>query len=158
MLPERQTFPSFPQIWPIVQQQLKQVGVDVTLIGEDSTAHINRDQKQLDTFDLTTGFGGSQALGPSQSSIYYDCKRVERGFGYSNCEVDDLFVKARATGDAKARDEVYHRIAKILNDELPRIALWSPNDLHAASKKLGGFKVYPDPKEQFTKVESWTLE
>ncbi|MBM3665812.1 MAG: ABC transporter substrate-binding protein, partial [Actinobacteria bacterium] len=153
-----QTFPSFKEIWPIVQQQLKKAGIDIVLTGEDSTAHINRIQKQQDTFDMTTGFGGSQALSPSQSSIYYDCKRVDRGYNYTNCEVDELFVKARATGDAKARDEVYHRIAKILNDELPRIALWSPNDLHAASKKLGNFKVYPDPKQQFTKVETWTLE
>lgn len=153
-----QTFPSFPQIWPIIQQQLKTVGVDTTLIGEDSTAHINRSQKQLDTFDIDTGYGGSQALGPSQSSIYFNCKSVERSEGYTNCQVDDLFTKARGTGDPKARDDVYHQIAKILNDEVPRPALWSPNDLHAASKKLGGgFQIYPDPKEQFTKVETWTL-
>jgi len=61
-------------------------------------------------------------------------------------------------GDPKARDEVYHQIARILNEDASRLALWSPNDLHAASKKLGGgFQIYPDPKEQFTKVESWAL-
>ena len=153
-----QTFPAFPQIWPIVQQQLKAVGIETTLIGEDSTAHINRSQKQLDTFDIDTGYGGSQGLGPSDSSIYYDCKSTERSLGYANCEVDDLFVKARAVGDPKARDEVYHQIARILNEDASRLALWSPNDLHAASKKLGGgFQIYPDPKEQFTKVESWAL-
>ena len=153
-----QTFPSFPQIWAIVQQQLKAIGIDVTLNGEDSTAHINRSQQQQDTFDIDTGYGGSQALGPSQSSIYFDCKKASVGYGYSDCQVDDLFVKARATGDAKARDDLYHQIAKILNDDEPRPALWSPNDLHAASKKLGGgFQIYPDPKEQFTKVETWTL-
>ncbi len=153
-----QTFPAFPQIWPIVQQQLKAVGIESVLTGEDSTAHINRAQKQQDTFDIETGYGGSQGLGPSQSSIYFDCKNAERGYGYANCDVDDLFVKARGIGDRAARDEVYHQIAKILNDEVPRPALWSPNDLHAATKKLGGgFQIYPDPKQQFTKVETWTL-
>lgn len=153
-----QTYPSAAQYYPIFQQQLKKVGVELELIALDSTAFISRAQTQRDSYEIFGGHGGAQGLGPNQSAIYYDCTKPDRQFSYTNCEVDKLFLEARATGDAKARDEVYHRIAKILNEDVVQISLWSPNDLHASSKKLGGgFQIYPDPKQQFTKVETWTL-
>ena len=47
------------------------------------------------------------------------------------------------TGDAQ--DEILHKLALDLNENLPEIYLWQPNYLHVYSDKLGGgFAIYPE--------------
>ena len=46
------------------------------------------------------------------------------------------------TGDAQ--DEILHKLALDLNENLPEIYLWQPNYLHVYSDRLGGgFAIYP---------------
>ena len=65
--------------------------------------------------------------------------------------------RARST-DPQQRDAVYERAARVFNEDLPRLHLWTPDELHAATKRLaGGFSVHSDPKRTFANVETWTL-
>jgi peptide/nickel transport system substrate-binding protein len=153
-----QTYPAAPQYYPIIGQQLQKLGLTVELNAMDSTAFIARSQQQRETFEIFGSHGGNQGLHPNLTAAYFDCKRQGFGTGYANCDMDALFVKARATADATQRDEIYHQIARILNEDAPQLPLWTPNDLHGAVKALGGgFSVYGDPRSSFGKVETWTL-
>ena len=92
------------------------------------------------------------------TATYYDCERKPTLTGYANCEFDALFVEARSITDPWQRDAVYELAARILNEDLPRLPLWTPDELHAATNRLaGGFSVHSDPKRTFTSVETWTL-
>ena len=47
----------------------------------------------------------------------------------------------------------------MFNEDLPQLPLWTPHELHAATKRLGGdFAIQQDPKRTFTNVETWTLQ
>lgn len=153
-----QTYPLAPQYYPVIAQQLQQVGLKVELNALDSTAYANRFNKQRDSWELAGFYGGAWGLGPHITGQYFNCHKPGWESGYLNCDMDQLFTKAAQTGDPGQRDEVYHQIAKILNEDVPMASLWMPNDLHAATKKLGGgFSAYRDPRRTFTKVETWTL-
>ena len=56
-----------------------------------------------------------------------------------------------------AQDEILHKLALDLNENLPEIYLWQPNYLHVYSDKLGGdFAIYPNERESFQKILDWT--
>ena len=56
-----------------------------------------------------------------------------------------------------AQDEILHKLALDLNDNLPEIYLWQPNYLHVYTDKLGGgFAIYPNERESFQKILDWT--
>jgi peptide/nickel transport system substrate-binding protein len=152
-----QNYPGAPQYYPLIGQQLEQVGMRVELNALDAAAYTERLLNQRSTYEAAGFHGGAWGLGPHATADYYDCQDTDRT-AYDNCEVDALFAEARTIVDAEARDAVYREAALILNDELPRIPLWTPFDLHAAVVGLGGgFSVYGDPRRTFTKVETWTL-
>ena len=154
-----QNMPAASQVYPVIGQLLRQVGINVQLDAVDATTFIARFYNQRDTFDVAGGFGGAQGLGPYVTATYYNCERPGWQDSYSNCEFDDLFVRASETVDPRQRDEIYGRAARMFNEDLPRLPLWTPHDLHAASHRLGGgFTVHRDARRSFTNIETWTLD
>lgn len=153
-----QNYPGAPQYYPLIGQQLEQVGFNVELNALDTSAYTDRLLNQRDTWEAAGFAGGAWGMGPWATADYYDCQDPFRT-GYTNCEVDQLFDDARTVVDPEERDAYYRDAALILNEDLPRIPLWTPYDLHAATTRLGGgFSVYRDPRRSFTDVETWTLE
>ncbi len=52
---------------------------------------------------------------------------------------------AAAAVTGAPQDEILHKLALDLNENLPEIYLWQPNYLHVYSEKLGGdFAIYPE--------------
>ena len=71
---------------------------------------------------------------------------------------DTLFAQAQATTDPTTQGNLIHQIALLLNKNLPEIYLWQPNYLHVYTSGLGGgFVVYPNERESFADVATWTL-
>ena len=135
-----QTYPSAHMIFPIIEHQLRQVGINVRLDAMDSTAFIARIMEQRHLLEMFGSNGGAYGVGPHVSATYYDCHRKEWQSGYLNCELDDLFVQASRVTD------------------LPTLPLWARDDFHAATKRLGGgFKIYRDSRRTFSNIETWTL-
>ena len=154
-----QTYPAASQYFPIIEQQLREIGINVSLEALDSTAFIARMMTARDTFEMFGLNGGVQGLGPHLTADYFDCER--KGFlaGYANCEFDALFAEARAIADPEQRQRVYERAARMFNEDLPQLPLWTPHEIHAATKRLGGdFSIHQDPKRTFTNAETWTLQ
>jgi peptide/nickel transport system substrate-binding protein len=153
-----QTYPSVANYMPVIQQNLQDIGLNVELDPLDSTAFIARLHDQQTTYDASMQNGGDEGISPARTGPYFNCKDPKFRMGYANCQVDDLFKTALQTSDATRQDDTYHQVAKILNDEQPSASLWNPSAIHIVSTKLGGgFAIYPNPRETFFQVNTWTF-
>jgi peptide/nickel transport system substrate-binding protein len=150
--------PNFTVTAPALQQYLQALGLKVELTALPTAPYTDLIQKSND-FEAFLSFGGSEGVGWYQSSIYFDCA----GLGTSQlklpkdqCIYTPQFEAAAAvTGDAQ--DQILHKLALDLNENLPEIYLWQPNYLHVYSEKLGGgFAIYPNERESFQKILDWT--
>jgi peptide/nickel transport system substrate-binding protein len=150
--------PNFTVTAPALQQYIEALGLKVELTALPTAPYSDLIQKTND-FEAFLSFGGSEGVGWYQSSIYYDCA----GLGTSQlklpadqCIYSDQFLKAQQNvGDAQ--DQILHKLALDLNENLPEIYLWQPNYLHVYSDKLGGgFAIYPNERESFQKILDWT--
>ena len=154
-----QNTPAASLVYPVIGQLLRQVGINVQLDAVDATAFITRTYQQRDSYDMQGAFGGAYGLGPYVTATYYNCERPGWYTGYTNCEFDDLFVRASMTVDPRERDQIYGKAARMFNEDVPRLPLWTPDDLHAATHRLGGgFAIHRDARRTFTKIETWTLD
>ncbi len=153
-----QTFPDAQAIMPLIQSDLQAAGVTVELVPTDNEAYLAKynDRTQWDGF---IAVGGSEGLSPDRSAQYFTKDDPKFESGYTNPRIFELWAEGRATADPAKQDEVYHELAKILNEDVPQANLYSPNLVMVASKRLGGgFDVHLNERESFMDVETWTLQ
>jgi peptide/nickel transport system substrate-binding protein len=136
------------KIAPIVKQNLEAVGfhVDLQAVDIDTYNTLSTTSANRDKYDMSFGAGGSEGLSPSRSQIYFHCNTPNledpvASAGYYNCDLRNLFLKARTQVDPAAQDATYHQIAKILNDDLPQLYLWQLAGVHAVNKRVQGVQV-----------------
>src|SRR5680860_164314 len=126
---------------PVLQQQLAEVGITVELLSMDESAFEQLVVEDAE-FDLAWFGGGAYFLDPDVSSTYYATQNWTPNGGntthYSNEELDQLFIDGRGTPDIVERTEIYHRVATILNEDVPTIFWWSENMIWGISKQLQG--------------------
>ena len=132
---------------PIVQQQLKEVGMQLVLRTFDTPTWINRVMSTAE-FDMAWYSGGVYGMDPDVSANYYECANwTPRGSNtghYCNKELGDLFAQGRGTPDVAKRKEIYHKVAKILNEDVPTVFLWSDNAIFGINKRITGVKPGPN--------------
>ncbi|MEA2584075.1 MAG: peptide/nickel transport system substrate-binding protein [Thermomicrobiales bacterium] len=144
---------------PVFQQQLAEVGVKIALAPLESAAYLKKVVDEPD-FDLAWFGGGSYRLDPDVSSTYYMCANFTPQGGntthYCNETLDQLLVEGRGTTDIAQRTEIYHQVAKTLNEDVPTIFWWSDNQIFGISKKLQGVK--PGPNQYiWWNIHEWSL-
>lgn len=144
---------------PVFQQQLAEVGVTIELAPLESAAYLQAVVTEPD-FDLAWFGGGSYGMDPDVSSTYYLCANFTPGGGntthYCNEELDELFIAGRGTPDIEERAEIYHEVARILNEDVPTVFLWSNNLIWGMSANLEG--VRPGPNQYiWWNIQEWTL-
>lgn len=153
-----QTYPSAAQIYPIIGQQLRALGLRLELHAMESTAYIARRYERRDTYEMSGSHGGAYGLGPHVTSTYFNCSRHDWQYGYTNCDLDRYFAEATATVDPERRRDLYFQAARLLNRDLPILPLWAPDEVHARHRRLGGgFALHRDARRTFGNVETWTL-
>ncbi len=88
------------------------------------------------TFQIVFG-GATRSQDPIVSADLLTCGHPN-AFGYCNEELD-FYMQAGANDlDLKARALSYHRVAEVVNEELPRIWLWYGGTRHAYSTRIAG--------------------
>jgi ABC-type transport system substrate-binding protein len=144
---------------PIIQQQLRDVGLNVEILMADFSTW----RKRTDSGDFelySDGFGMYRAE-PSIVGDYFQSKSIPPAGAnwvrYSNARVDQLFDEGMAVADRAKRKAIYSEAARILNDELPNIFLWSPKWTYGTSKRLRGFKATSYVDNYLWNVEEWSL-
>lgn len=127
---------------PLIQSALKEVGIEVELQITDF-ATLLTDLKAGD-YDLSLlGWTGSSDPDLLATILYDSGSLPPEGWNimhYKNDRVDELVKEGRLTSDLETRQEAYHEMYRILNDELPVVFLWSENTLYAHNNRLIGFE------------------
>lgn len=154
---------------PIIQANLRQIGIDVELQSMDFATlvtHLLPKDAQgtpravtTDDFDMfLLGFGIERD--PDEYYSYF----VEAGLppnGYNftgsvNPEAETLLREGRTTLEVAAREAPYHTFAKLMRAELPWIPLYQAQDLYASSARLKGFS--PDIRGVNPNAARWWID
>jgi peptide/nickel transport system substrate-binding protein len=121
-----------------LQQQYKQLGIEVDVKGLDFNAYTDQVQNRRD-FDISlAAYGGGSLdpdLGPKAQLITNGQQNVT---GYSNPQVDELFKQAAGELDPIKRKQLYDQIQSLVNADLPSHYLYALNSIDAFSRKVQG--------------------
>ena len=156
--------PNFTLTAPAFQQQIQEnLGITVELSAFPTAPYVEFIENQAD-WEIYLSFGGSEGVGWYQSEIYTQCPgigatnlKLDVGGDRGECTAYTPLFKEAAGLTGEAQDEVLHELARKLSDEIPIFHLWQPNYLHVYSDRLGGgFKIYPNERESFQKILTWT--
>jgi peptide/nickel transport system substrate-binding protein len=157
--------PNAAIVLPVVQQQLADVGIETDLepLEADDWGDVVTNPDRRDEWDLDFEFGGTYGVSPDQSSLVYGgqynpCTGPKVLTGFQDCELADLFVKARGLADDDARQAVYQQAAAIINEAADAIYLWQPELLAAVSKDVSNVEVYPFDRYSFMRVNEWKVD
>lgn len=152
---------TFQNMVAVIQQQWADVGFKASLLQLDSAELVRKLVTDSD-YDLYIGGGGVYGAEPSISSKYYLSNNFTPGGAnnvrYANPEIDELYAAGTATGDEDERIAIYTQIAKILNEDLPSIFLWSPNTNFAVNNRLLGFEPPAYVNNRLWNAETWSVE
>jgi peptide/nickel transport system substrate-binding protein len=130
------------QINEIIQAMAAEVGFDVSLRPTEFAAL--QKEAQAGNFQVNQ-IGWSGRVDPDGNvHQFVTCKGALNDGRYCNPEVDRLLNEARAVNDEAKRKQLYSAAQAILQDELPIIYVYYQPWPFALSKKIEGFKPYPD--------------
>jgi len=141
----------------VVQQQLKEVGIEVKPnIMEWSAflADINPPAWKFDAIIL----GWSLGTDPDPSGIFHS-KEIEEGLNfisYSNPKADELMDKNLSTMDQEERKGYIVEVNNIIAEEQPYTFLYYPNVHRAMPANLEGYTFHA--KSDFYKINEWWLK
>ncbi len=121
-----------------VQQQYKQLGIEVEVKSLDFNAYTDQVQNRHD-FDISlAAYGGGSLdpdLGPGAQLISNGQQNVT---GYSNPQVDELFKQAANELDDAKRKQLYDRIQVLVNADIPSHYLYALKAIDAFSSRVQG--------------------
>jgi peptide/nickel transport system substrate-binding protein len=125
-----------------LQQQYKQLGIEVEVKGLDFNAYTDQVQNRRD-FDISLAtYGGGSLdpdLGPRAQLISSGQQNVT---GYSSAQVDDLFKQAATELDDAKRKQMYDQIQALVSADLPSHYLYALKAVDAFSRKVQGVTLH----------------
>jgi len=120
-----------------MQQQYKQLGIDLEVKGLDANAFFEQTKKK--DFDLAIGTWGGGSIDPDLGSKgIFISKGTQNYTGLNNKQVDDLFTQGSTQLDDNKRKQIYADLQKTITDELPSFYLYSLTSFSPMSKKVLG--------------------
>jgi peptide/nickel transport system substrate-binding protein len=128
----------------IIQQMLKQVGIDVQIQSNEFGVFYEDIQKgNFQLFSLRrAGVSDPDFLYIIFHSASLPPEGQNRG-SFVNREVDQLIVQGRSSFDQAKRKESYDRVQQIVADELPYISLYHRDNVAIMTSDIDGFVMYP---------------
>jgi len=127
-------YPIMVQVITYAQQQLEQLGFEVTLDIVDWPVHLDK-YHNLD-YDLLMEWW----ITPPDPDLYahYHSESPSNWWAYSNPQVDELASSGRAEKDVESRIQIYHELQQVLADDVPVIYLYYPQEIQAVSTRSKG--------------------
>jgi peptide/nickel transport system substrate-binding protein len=125
----------------MIKQQLKDVGVEVEVLAQESGVFF--DALGKGDFEMTiVGWLGFVDPDEYTYNLFHTGAKWNQQ-AYSNPEVDALLEKGRTTFDQAERKEIYTQIQKIIAEEAPMVFLYVNEQTSAYLKDVKGFVVHP---------------
>jgi peptide/nickel transport system substrate-binding protein len=150
----------------IVQQMLKDVGIDVELLNDSSDVFFNgyadKGPTATGQYDLAQWSTAPSFPDPDYSS--WLCKEIPSDKNPSGTndmflcdkDLDALFQKEATTVDAAARMPIFFQIEKIISDKVYWASVWDDPDWWAVSKNLQNVKF--SGATPFWNVYEWDMK
>lgn len=133
--------------WPIqpiaelIQSEFRAIGLNATIRVLESAAYneaLRRGEHHLTV--LSTGtLGGDPDFMFSRVFHSEGSNNRDWGVGYSNAEADRIIEQARQTLDNRVRQQLYHRLQRIIQNDLPITAIYHEIAPYAFKKQLRDF-------------------
>jgi peptide/nickel transport system substrate-binding protein len=125
----------------IIQQNLKQVGIDVKIKIVEWQAFINQfvDKRRFEAIIL----GWSIGIDPDNYLMWHSSQTGPNQYNfvsYKNDEVDRLLIEGRSTFDQKKRKAIYQKVHSILAEDQPYCFLFVPDALPIIDARFHGLK------------------
>ncbi|MBI4081413.1 MAG: ABC transporter substrate-binding protein [Candidatus Lambdaproteobacteria bacterium] len=128
----------------VIQSDLAKVGVTVDVRSYEWATFYDDIQKgNFQLFSL-------RWIGVSDPDFYYELFHSTRlppagrnRVRYRNPALDRLLEAGRAEADPARRRELYHRVERLLAEDLPYLSLWHTNNIAIVSRALAGFRLHP---------------
>lgn len=143
--------PRREQTAQLVQAQLKEVGIEITLAPQPDFTFLDEGNFDIALF----GWTGGLTLG-SQRSLY-TTGEGQNYAKYSNSEVDALLAQADVTLDADERADLYNQVDAILWQDLPTLPLFQNAEILMWANVVSGMQYngYQGPTWNAT---TWTIQ
>lgn len=130
------------RIATIVQQQLKEIGIDCQPVIMEWTALLSEyiNKRKYDAMVMGWQFGPE----PDCFLSWHSSQMGEHQYnmvGYKNKEVDWLLTQGRETLEPAKRMKIYRHIHKLLYDDVAATFLYVPYSLPAVHKRFKGLEV-----------------
>ncbi|UOQ43581.1 ABC transporter substrate-binding protein [Halobacillus salinarum] len=125
----------------IIKQQLKEVGINVKVVSQESSVFFEALGKH--EFDMTVvGWVGFVDPDEFLYNIFHTGGMYNQQ-GYSNKEVDKLLEQGRKELDKEKRKEIYDKAQKIIAEDAPMVFLYANSQTSAIRDRVEGFDVNP---------------
>lgn len=146
---------------PIIQNQLKEIGIDIELEIMDFQSLMEKvvGNHEFDLYLMANTLGAEPDPKPTWYSTQASDEKGVYGWnisGFRNEKVDKLLDEGLETLNQEERKEIYTEFAKIMNDELPWIPLYVPNLVQAYNSNLKNYE--PGIFRNFYNIHNWIIE
>ena len=137
----------------LVQRQLREIGVDVTLEIYEWSVFLKNfiNARHFDACILGWGLSPD----PDDYQIWHS-SQIEKGFNfvsYKNSEVDRLWEEGRSEYDVEKRKRIYWRIHELMAEDQPYTFLFSPLGISALQKKFALTEVGPSRQKIYKPIK-----
>ena len=145
----------FPQLSPILREELKKVGIEMTerVIEFNVMLESLKDHK----YDAST-LGTTSDLVVDPFQVWHSSSAVNRGSNYAsfkNPESDKLLEEARQEFDLEKRKQIYWKWQEIIHEEQPYTYLYYGQEPAAYSNRFQGVQWIP-PRPGYDLQSWWT--
>ncbi len=120
-----------------LQQQWKDLGIEVEVKGLDLNAYTDQVLKRQD-FDVALGAYGGDVDPDLCCRSIFTSDGSQNHQGYANPAVDDLFARASAERDPAKRRQIYAEAQKLVAQDVPSHFLYALKSVTVASRKVQG--------------------
>ncbi len=124
----------------VVQEQLRQVGIEAEIEPEENATYINRFFSG--DFDIAV-MGASGYMDPNEwleQSLKTDGPNNAAGF--SDAELDSLIEQGLREHDREARAEIYQQAQQLVIDQAPWVSLFTSDTYEGLQPRVQGFVHY----------------
>ncbi|MGE8203255.1 ABC transporter substrate-binding protein [Heyndrickxia sp. NPDC080065] len=121
----------------VIQQNLKDAGINVELVGMDATALSKKMQSVQTDFDMYLG-GYIMGIDPDTFNSLFVTNSNANYMHYSNKKVDELFNQGRVEKDDAKRQAIYEEIQKIIIDDAAFYPLTENKRILAIDSRIKG--------------------
>jgi len=134
--------PTAQQVGQVIQSMVGEAGFNMKLQMSEFASLLDRQQRG----DFQLSLSGWSGRPDPDGSIFsfINSKGTLNDGRYSNPQVDQWLTEARQTNDQATRQALYNQVINQLQHDMPIAYLYFEPRIFGMSKKLQGFKAWPD--------------